>query len=63
MDALDDEGDSDLADFVRLALGTGMRKSNVTGMAWQHVNLAEQVWTIPTSKNGKPMRGGACSRP
>ncbi len=55
MDALDDEGDSDLADFVRLALGTGMRKSNVTGMAWQHVNLAEQVWTIPTSKNGKPI--------
>lgn len=55
MDVLDEEGDTDLTDFIRLALATGMRKSNVTGMAWQHVNLAEQIWTIPTSKNGKPV--------
>ncbi len=46
-----------LADFFRLALLTGARRSNVQSMAWQNIDLTHGVWSIPgeLSKNGTPL--------
>lgn len=46
-----------LADFFRLALLTGARRSNVQSMAWRNIDLTHAVWQIPgaLSKNGSPL--------
>lgn len=51
--ALDEENDSDVADFVRLALATGMRKGNITEMAWPNINFETKTWTIPSTRTKK----------
>jgi integrase len=48
--ALDQHTDQDLADFFRLALWTGARRSNVSSMAWAEVSLAGFTWTIPAER-------------
>ena len=44
-------------DVVLFALATGLRQSNVVGLAWSHVNLvAAHAWVgTNQSKNGKPI--------
>jgi len=46
----------DSAAMLELLLFTGARKANVGGMQWRHINLADAVWTIPSSefKTGRP---------
>lgn len=51
--ALLEEGDSDLSDFVRLALATGMRKGNICEMAWPNINWQTETWTIPSTRTKK----------
>ena len=52
--ALDDEQTPrDLADFVRLALATGARKSNILAMRWADIDLDLKDWHMPMSKSGK----------
>jgi integrase len=52
--ALDRHNDPLIADFFRLCLFTGARRSNVQSMAWSDVNLHRRIWTIPAeaSKSG-----------
>ncbi|HEY7087253.1 MAG TPA: tyrosine-type recombinase/integrase [Tepidisphaeraceae bacterium] len=55
--ALDKHPDQQLADFFRVLLFTGARRSNVQAMAWADVNFGRRVWTIPAeqSKNNKAL--------
>ena len=49
--ALDDKTvNPEIADFLRVALFTGQRKSNVAAMNAEHIDLINRVWTIPQSE-------------
>lgn len=52
-----DEEGQPWADFFRLALATGARRSNVQMMEWADVDMQARKWTIPRqqSKNGREM--------
>jgi integrase len=52
--ALKTEPNSDLIDFVNLALWTGARKADVFSMRWDCVFLADNRWDIPNPKSQKP---------
>jgi integrase len=56
-DAIDAAEDVRIADFLRLALLTGARKTALMRMRFADVDLARAVWTIPPadSKNGSPV--------
>lgn len=51
--ALEEELNADIRDYVLLSLFTGARKSNVLAMAWDNVYLDDQEWHIPRTKNGQ----------
>jgi integrase len=52
--ALKQEPSDDLRDFVKLALWTGARKSDILSMRWQDVSLADNRWRVPeTTKTGE----------
>jgi len=53
-EALKTEENPDLVDFVLLSLSTGARKSDVTGMRWQDVQLDDNRWQVPSPKNNVP---------
>ena len=38
--------------IIRFALETGMRRSEVAGMTWEHVDLKKRVVTLSETKNG-----------
>jgi integrase len=40
----------DLCDFIKVALWTGARRSDVLSARWADVKLADNVWNIPSSK-------------
>ena len=42
--------------IVRLLIATGQRREEVSGLRWEELNRAENLWTLPGSraKNGKP---------
>jgi integrase len=45
--ALDEEPNRSLRDFLLLALFTGARKSNLLHMRWEHISLERGLWIIP----------------
>lgn len=51
------EKDTDIRDFLMIALYTGARRANVLSMAWDDLDLRSSTWTVPgaTTKNGDPM--------
>jgi integrase len=52
--ALKEDPSDDLRDFVKLALWTGARKSDILSMRWQDVSLADNRWRVPeTTKTGE----------
>ena len=55
--AVDEEPNKDVRDFILLALFTGARKSNLLAMRWGHVNLDQGLWLIPAeeSKSSKQL--------
>ncbi len=55
--AVESDVDSDMRDFLLVALYTGARRSNVLAMKWENVNIRRGTWKIPgeTSKNGDPL--------
>jgi integrase len=55
--ALDAEKNRSVADFVRLCLFTGARRTNVLSMQWEHVELdgPAPTWRIPDTKSGQPV--------
>jgi integrase len=50
--ALDAEKNTDLRDFITLALSAGARRANICGMRWADIN--GETWTIKRTKNRKP---------
>jgi integrase len=42
-------------DFFFILLLTGQRKTNVLEMKWKDLNLKDQYWLIPETKNGEPL--------
>lgn len=50
------EADSrDARDILRLAVLTGMRRSEVIGLRWEHLDLISGTLTLPKTKNGDPL--------
>ena len=56
--AVDREPSATLADYLRLAILTGARRSNLQQMRWSDVDFDARVWTVPAaeSKNRQPLR-------
>jgi integrase len=52
-EALKDEPDRDLRDFIVISLGTGARRNNVLSMRWEDLTWESQSWHIPLAKNGE----------
>lgn len=52
--AVADEPNETIRDYVLLSLLTGARRSNVLAMRWEEVNLEQGEWRIPETKNGTP---------
>lgn len=52
--ALSQEQNDNVRDYVILALLTGARKSNVLAMRWDQINLDGREWRIPRTKNETP---------
>ncbi len=44
---------TELSSIVRLALETAMRRSEITSMTWEKVNLKKRTVTLPETKNGE----------
>jgi integrase len=42
-------------DALRMLLFTGMRKNEVFSMKWEYVDFEDRTFTIPDTKNGKPL--------
>lgn len=51
--AVDAEPSEKIRDFIKLALFTGQRKSNVAAMQWQDIDFPRKLWQIPQTKTGK----------
>jgi integrase len=52
--AMEHESNELVRDFVKLALYTGARRSNVMSMQWPDVHLERKEWNIERTKNGEP---------
>ncbi len=52
--ALDDEMNQDMKDYIWMSILTGARKSNVLSMQWDAINFERKEWLIEDSKNGTP---------
>ena len=56
---LAEQGRDDIAaavcDAVEMAMFTGLRKSEIFGLAWDRVNLGGRYFWIDTTKNGDPL--------
>jgi len=48
------KGDT-IADYLRLLLFTGLRRSEAARIRWQDVDLVARTLTIPQTKNGEPL--------
>lgn len=53
MQAVEAEPSELVRDFVKLALFTGARKSNISGMRWADIDFVNGIWTIPHTKSGR----------
>ena len=54
-EALAEEENDTLRDYILLSLFTGARKTNVLAMAWKDINLKRKEWKIPETKNGETL--------
>ena len=52
--ALSEEPNEAIRDYVSLSLLTGARRANVLSMKWQDINFARAEWRIKETKNGTP---------
>jgi integrase len=51
---LDAEASPQWCAYFKLALLLGMRKNELLRARWEHVNLAEALWTLPVTKTDRP---------
>ncbi|HWL10944.1 MAG TPA: tyrosine-type recombinase/integrase [Planctomicrobium sp.] len=54
--AMDADQNTDIGDYVRLAVFTGARRWNLMSMEWKDIDLAAKCWNIPDTKNGESVR-------
>lgn len=54
LQAVMDEPNDSLRDYILVSLLTGARKSNVLEMRWSEINFERAEWRIPETKNGTP---------
>ncbi len=54
-DALKEEENNTIKDYILISLFTGARKSNVLSMKWEEINFSRNEWRIPETKNGEPL--------
>jgi len=52
--ALEEEPNETIRDYVLLSLLTGARKANVLSMQWKDISLERGEWRIEETKNGTP---------
>ncbi len=55
-EALNAEANESLRDFLWLAILTGVRRSDVLAMRWDHLHLNLAEWWIPETKNDDPVK-------
>jgi integrase len=53
-EAVAQETNETLRDYILMSLLTGARRSNVMAMRWDEINFALAQWRIPMTKNGEP---------
>lgn len=53
-EALNEEENEKITDYIWLCLLTGARKTNVLEMCWQDISFANETWYIPDTKNDDP---------
>lgn len=51
--AVESLGEKDQADYFKMLLLTGLRKSELGGMKWNDINFEAQYWTVRNTKNGR----------
>lgn len=51
-EAVAQEPNESIRDYVLMSLLTGARKANVLAMRWEHVDLSRGTWFLPDTKNG-----------
>jgi len=54
LEALREEQNEDLRDYITLLLMTGARKTNAKMMRWEEISVELKQWRIPDPKNGEP---------
>ncbi|MFT3757665.1 integrase [Thauera sp.] len=47
-------GSSVLPAIIRLAVETAMRRGEIVGLRWEHIDLQDRVAHLPKTKNGEP---------
>jgi integrase len=47
--------DEYVRDFLLIALLTGMRRSEIARLRWEHIDLEGKTLTVPRTKNGDPL--------
>ncbi|HLP82587.1 MAG TPA: integrase arm-type DNA-binding domain-containing protein, partial [Nitrosomonas sp.] len=52
--AVAEEENETIRDYILISLLTGARRSNVLSMCWQDINFERKEWRIPITKNGLP---------
>jgi len=52
--AVEEEENETIRDYVLISLLAGARKSNVLAMRWQDINFERAEWRIEVTKNGTP---------
>lgn len=53
-EALKNEPDADLRDFIVIALNTGARRGDVLSMTWQDISWETHCWRVAKPKNDEP---------
>ena len=57
IEALANEPNRDLRDFLVISVFTGVRRSDILSMRWADIAFgSEPTWTIPNPKNRKPLK-------
>jgi integrase len=57
--ACDEDSNQDVADMIRLALTTGLRRGSLQKLAWKHVNFQKNIITIKSIETrGRHSKGG-----
>jgi len=53
-EAVADEENETIRDYILISLLTGARRSNVLAMQWNEISFERAEWRIPETKNGTP---------